>query len=226
LPLNSIAGNRGVAGVVGRARRRTVKGWSVALVTFVLAGVIAGVDAMVGYYQQNILDQRRALKARLDKLTFYGLRTAIDDIAFVAGRGYRIEIRIQNATREPFYVMMPAVEGFVQKGYSWTAVSVTPTEDGVDGEAVVRLTGERQLARLAILEGNDYTELLPGYRHVKLTLEALLSPEENPQEEIGEKREDVFLHVKDVTHRDAGLHVGKPAFIPLRAWTLIPKEAL
>lgn len=180
---------------------------------------------MVGYYQQNALDQRRALKARLDKLTFYGLRTAIDDIAFVAGRGYRIGIRIQNATREPFYVMMPAVDGFVQEGYGWIAVPVAPI-DGGDGETVVRLVGERQVARLAVLDGNDYTELLPGYRHVKLTLEALVSPEENPREEIGEKREDIFLYVRDFTHRDAGRYADKPTFIPLRAWTLIPKEAL
>lgn len=209
-----------------RGRRRTAKGRRVALTIFVIVGVIVGVDGMIGYQQQNILDQRRALKARLDKLTFYGLRTAIDDIAFVAGRGYRIDVRIQNATREPFYVMVPTIDGFVQKGHSWAAVAVTPAGDGADGETVVRLTGERQLVHVAALDGDDYTELLPGYRHVKLTLEALVSPEENPQEEIGEKREDIFLHVKDITHRDAALHASKPTFIPLRAWTLVPREAL
>jgi hypothetical protein len=61
---------------------------------------------------------------------------------------------------------------------------------------------------------------------VKLTAEAFLSIEENPREEIGERREDFFLFVRDAARDGEFSPSGRPSYIPLRAWTLIAKEAL
>ena len=180
---------------------------------------------MLGWYQKSVLREKQILRERLDRLGFYGLRMGIDDISFRPGEGYSIRLRVQNATREAFYVLMPTMEGFVQKGFSWEPFSIVSSGGDGDGN-VVKLLDEKETIRLAKIAGQGYAEPLLGYRHVKLTAEAFLSIEENPSEEIGERREDFFLFIRDVLRDNEFSPLGRPFFIPLRAWTLIPKEAL
>jgi len=190
-----------------------------------MAASFAVVDGGLGWYQGRIIQEKRALRERLDRLGFYGLRMGIDDITYRAGEGYMIRFRVQNATLEPFYVLMPVMEGFVQKGPSWISFPIIAAGDDAEG-TVVKLTGEKETSRLAKIEGDGYAEPLPGYRHVKFTAEAFLSIEENPREEIGERREDFFMFVRDIPRDGEFAAHGRPSYIPLRAWTLIPKEAM
>jgi putative ABC transport system ATP-binding protein/macrolide transport system ATP-binding/permease protein/lipoprotein-releasing system ATP-binding protein len=191
-----------------------------------IASLIA-IDQVAGTMQEREIGRRRALKMRLDKLSFDGLRTGIDEITFDDNL-YSLQLRIQNAAREPFYVLLPVIEGFVQVGPAWEAFRVCPADGELREGTVVKLEKERTLQHLATIDGSGYAEPIAGYRHVKLTLEAFVSPEENPVEEIGERREEFFLFLRDVT-RDAefaSVKTQRPSFIPLRAWTLLPKEAL
>lgn len=206
-------------------RRREIQWRPTAIAAVVLVTAFGAVDLMLGWYQKSVLREKQLLRERLDRLGFYGLRMGIDDISFRAGEGYSIRLRVQNATREAFYVLMPAIEGFAQKGFSWEPFVVVPTGGDSEG-TVIKLVDERETLRLAKIEGQGYAEPLPGYRHVKLIAEAFLSIEENPREEIGERREDFFLFVRDVTRDEEFPSVNRPSYIPLRAWTLIPKEAL
>ena len=207
-------------------RRRDQSQWrALAGVGLAVIAVFAVADGMLGWYQKSVLREKQVLRERLDRLGFYGLRMGIDDVSFRAGEGYSIRLRVQNATREAFYVLMPAIEGFVQKGFSWEPFAVVPTGGDSEG-TVVKLVDEKETLRLAKIEGQGYAEPLAGYRHVKLTAEAFLSIEENPREEIGERKEDFFLFVRDATRDGEFSPLGRPSYIPLRAWTLIPKEAL
>lgn len=206
-----------------RRRRGTLR----LLAPIALFGLILVVlDQAVGHWQERELARRIALKARLDKLSFDGLRTGLDDITF-DGAHYVFRLRLQNAAREPFYILAPTLEGFVQVGPAWEPFAIRPLGGELKEGMVVRLIGERSIAEQARIEGAGYAEPIAGYRHVKITLEAFVSPEENPQEEIGERREDFFLFLRDVT-RDGEFagQSGRPSFIPLRAWTLLPKDAL
>jgi putative ABC transport system ATP-binding protein/macrolide transport system ATP-binding/permease protein/lipoprotein-releasing system ATP-binding protein len=184
-------------------------------------------DQAAGLWQQHEISRREELRARLDRLSTDGLRTGIDDIVFDGSR-YILRLRLQNASRQPFYVLMPRLEGFVQVGPTWEPFPVRIAEGDAREGTVIKLEKEREIREIAEVTGSGYAEPLPGYRHVKLTLEALVSPEENPQEDIGERREEFFLFLRDVT-RDAefsGSSARRPSFVPLRAWTLLPKEAL
>jgi hypothetical protein len=208
--------------VVSRLRHRRHR-----MVLLVLAGVAAlvSLDQYVGDYQSRELARRRALKAELDRLSFQGLRTGIDEITF-DGAAYQMRFRLQNAADIPFFVLMPMIEGFVQIGPGWKQFPVRLAQQELHEGMVIELVGERTFTEIAAMEDGAYNEPLPGYRHVKITLEAYLSPEANPREEIGEHREDFFLFLRDVK-RDAELAEQKPgfrpSFIPLRGWTLLPR---
>lgn len=191
-----------------------------------LAIGLVALDQTVGNWEAHELARRAAIKARLDKLSFEGLRTGIDEITFADGQ-YRLLLRLQNAAHEPFYLLMPTLEGFVQIGPAWKPFRIRPADHEMKEGVVVRLIGERTTTQLADIDVLSYAEPIPGYRHIKITLEAFVSPEENPQEEIGERREDFFLFLRDVMRDGEFLNqTGRPSFIPLRAWTLLPKEAM
>lgn len=198
-------------------------------VVALLALLFAAADWAVGRWQQGLVQARKDYRARLDRLAFYAVRTGIDDIRHQSDGSYRVRFIIQNAFDEPLYVMMPTVDATIQVGPQWIAIPVTESPaERVEG-SVVRLVGERTADRFLKIEQTDYTESIPGYIHLKMTLEAIVSPEQNPQEEVGERKEDMVLYLKD--YRWAGdrrRHAGrptfseKPDFIPLRAWTLVP----
>lgn len=204
-------------------RRRSPK---VLIWLAIAAALVLALDQAVGNWQERELARRIALKARLDKLAFDGLRTGLDDITF-DGSHYLFRLRLQNAAREPFYILTPALEGFVQVGPGWKPFRIRPADGEAREGSVVRLVGERAITEEAAIEETGYAEPIAGYRHVKITLEAFVSPEENPQEDIGERREDFFLFLRDVA-RDGEFasQSGRPSFIPLRAWTLLPKDLL
>lgn len=205
-------------------RSRQYRRFAMALAA--LAVILVVLDQTVGGWQQQEVARRAALKARLDRLSFDGLRTGIDEITFDEGR-YFLRLRVQNAAREPFFILAPTLDGFVQVGLAWEPFHIRPADGEMKAGTVLRLVGERIFTDVAAIEGDGYAEPIPGYRHVKITLEAFVSPEENPQEEIGERHEDFFLFIRDAA-RDGqfGGQSGRPSFIPLRAWTLLPKDAL
>lgn len=192
---------------------------------------LAALDLYVGREQERILVARKELRARLDRMAFFGVRTGIDDIRYDPPSAYHVRFRIQNALDEPLYVMLPIVTAFVQVGAGWTEVAVAAPAAGADEGSVVKLVEEREFERVLTIDLTEYMELIPGYVHLKLNLEAYVSPEENPREEVGERHEDIFIYLKDGWKADVVARAAsagpakKPAFIPLRAWTLIPKPA-
>lgn len=187
-------------------------------------------DWSVGRWQQGLVQARKDYRARLDRLAFHAVRTGIEDIRHQPDGSYRVRLIVQNAYDEPLYVMMPTVDAAIQVGPQWSGIPVTePPEERLEG-SVVRLVGERTADRFLAIEQSDYTESIPGYIHLKMTLESIVSPEQNPQEEVGERKEDLILYLKDYRLAgDKGRHPGrptfseKPDFIPLRAWTLVPR---
>ena len=205
-------------------------GRTVIAVGAVLVLSFAAADWAVGRWQQGLVQARKDYRVRLDRLAFHAVRTGIEDIRHQPDGSYRVRFIIQNAFDEPLYVMMPTVEAFIQVGPQWSSIPVTePPEERVEG-SVVRLVGERTADRFLTIEQADYTESIPGYVHLKMTLESIVSPEQNPQEEVGERKEDLVIYLKDYRWAsDRGRHPGrptfseKPEFIPLRAWTLVPR---
>lgn len=192
-----------------------------------ITALLAAVDVIVGYHQQRLLDARRAYKARLDRMAFFGLRTGIDSITYQPESRYRIQFRLQNALDEPIYVMMPSVQGYVQVRAGWQPIPTEEAKNEAQEGTVVKLTDEHPAVWIATVDEADYMQLLRGYMHLKLILDAYVSPEDDPQEEVGERHEDLFLYLRDRRLPDDaaadGRSVLRPDYIPTRAWTLIPK---
>jgi len=208
-----------------------LKAWKAVIAAGVLFTLLfAAADWGVGRWQQELVKARKDYRARLDRLAFHAVRTGIEDIRHQDDQRYRVRFIVQNAFDEPIFVMMPAVEAFIQIGPQWSGVPMDERPDSAMEGSVVRLTGEKTTDRYMTIESTDYTESLPGYIHVKMTLEMIVSPEQNPQEEVGERKEDLYVYLKDYRWAaDKARHGGRPAFaekpdfIPLRAWTLVPR---
>jgi len=193
------------------------------LVLLALAVLVAIADFVVGQAQQRWLERRDALREKLDWLAWHGLRTGVDDIRYEPSGGYTIEMRLQNASDSTMFVMLPTVRVAVQQGGRWVEVPVGEPADDLHA-AVVELKEDQVIVRIAALhEQEDYTELMPGYMHVRLSLETYVSPVRDPQYDIGERIEDIFMHVQ--ARHNGQYDPGRPAYIPLRAWTLLPPSA-
>ncbi|MFO1217014.1 MAG: hypothetical protein U1E89_01385 [Burkholderiaceae bacterium] len=192
-----------------------------------LAALLIAADLLAGALQSRAIAARRAYKARLDHLAFYALRTGIDTITYQPPERYRIAIRLQNASDEALYVMLPAVQAAVQKGAGWQEAAAVPAPDERAEGGVVRLDDDTTVHWIATLDERDYWQLFRGYQHLRLTLDAMVSPEENPREEVGERHEELFVHVRDRRlEESAVLDAGsalKPDFIPTRGSMLIAR---
>ena len=191
-----------------------------------VCGVAVLLDLAIGWQQGRMLAARKAYKTGLDRMALYGLRTGIDAIAYEPEGRYRIRFRLQNAFDEPMYVMMPSVEGAIQVRTGWARIATEePKGGGIEG-TVVKLIDDQQAVWLATIEERDYMQLFRGYIHLRLTLDAYVSPEENPREEIGERHEELFVHLRDwrlAEHEVLDARSAtRPDFIPTRA-PVIPK---
>jgi hypothetical protein len=213
-------------------RNRPAGRLKLALMFAAACAMLAGVDWTVGFMQRRALQAQKDNRARLDRLANYGIRFGIDDISFDRETGYRVRFRVQNAMDTPLYVLLPASEAYVQVGAGWVPEKIADVPGSSDEGAVLRLVDDHDVVRQLDVESHDYTELITGYMHLRLTLEAWVSPEEDPQEDIGERREDMFIYLRDLRFggtatRDSDWAHGlaKPMFIPLRAWTLVPRGA-
>lgn len=213
-----------------RAKRGA--GWKVlAAGAGALVLALAAADWAVGRWQQGLVQAKKDYRTRLDRLAFHAVRTGIDEIRHQADGGYRARFVIQNAFDEPLYVMMPTVAAAIQVGAQWAPVPVAEAVDERHEGTVVRLVGERTADRFLTIEPTNYAESIPGYIHLKMTLETVVSPEQNPQEEVGERKEDLIVYLKDYRlandrsrHGRQPAFADKPDFIPLRAWTLVPRK--
>jgi len=207
-----------------------LKAWRAVVAAATLLGLLfAAADWGVGRWQQGLIRARKDHRARLDRLAFYALRTGIDDINHQQDGRYRVRFIIQNAGDEPIYVMMPTVEGEIQVGPRWVGIQAAEPPESQMEASVVRLVGDRATDRFLTINRTDYTESIPGYIHLKLTLDAVVSPEQDPRDDVGEHREDLVVYLKDYRWANDRLRYPghptfseKPDFIPLRAWTLVP----
>lgn len=193
------------------------------------SALFALADWTAGRWQEALIQARKDYRVRLDRLAFHAVRTGIHDIRHQPDGSYQVRFTVQNAFDEPLFVMMPMVQAYVQVGSQWAAVPITERPEETTEGRVIRLVGEHNSDRYLTVEQSDYTELIPGYIHLKMTLDMVVSPEDNPQEEVGERKEDLIVYLKDyrwasdkLRHGGFPGFAGKPDFIPLRAWTLVP----
>lgn len=201
--------------------KRWLVGGLMAVVAF--AGLLA-VDAAVGRHQAYRLEQQRAAKAKLERMTMQYLRADVADVGFAPDGRYRVAIYLENVFPEyDLYVMIPPVRVFVQSGPQWKEV---PTRDTLGSRTVpgtvVHLKGRITFERIFEIPPGDYFELLPGYFHVLFSNPMLVSPVAEPKDMIAERADNYYVHllpitadVEDVRRRNKFPGDQVPIYIPM-----------
>ena len=111
------------------------------------------------------------------------------------GKSYRMTIAMQNADAQvPLYVMLNPVGVYVQVGMSWQQVPSGPAGGATWG--VVKVTDTYTYDVLFTPEVTGWAELIPGYMHVRVQDDMLVSPSAQPKDDVVERRTPIYVYLR------------------------------
>lgn len=223
---------RPAASVMGRSAHRALAprlGGVHKRPLFLAAGILtAGTllvlgDWHVATHQDRLLRERRDRQAQLDRQALFYVRMDIDDVTYSQDGRYQVRLWIENLMPEvQVYAMMPTVQGSVQVGSGWQEVESRDAtrEPGLQEGSVLRLDRRVRVDWLLDIPQTGYFQAFPGYVHVELRADTLVSFEPNPEEYVAERHDTLFMHLKPIGADDEYLRrvnrfPGKaPVFVP------------
>jgi hypothetical protein len=218
-PRPSTKAPEGIAVKLGRSFRL----WDSSVVKGIAAAVLMAfaVDGAIGIWQGHELERRREARLLLD----HDARTSlyVELLRVVQqpdGKSYRMTIGMQNINPAvPLYVMLNAVGIYVQVGMAWQQVPSQPVGEG--GRGVVTLTGNYAYDVDFTPDVANWTELIPGYMHVRIQADMLISRSAQPGNDITERRTPYYVYLKPHGADDAEIKARSrmsgtpPVFIPM-----------
>jgi putative ABC transport system ATP-binding protein/macrolide transport system ATP-binding/permease protein/lipoprotein-releasing system ATP-binding protein len=180
--------------------------WLLAACTWVVPAVFAllALNEGVALYQRQLLQRHRQARVALEDAALLWLRADVDEIAYGPGSSYTLIISLENlAADRAVYAMSPAVHVYVQNGLTWQEVPSKPAEGQagrvgpIEGRRIYRFSFEPDV--------KGYTELLAGYMHVRLTSATLVSRRSEPGDDLFERLDDFYVHLKPHGADDAAI---------------------
>lgn len=157
---------------------------------------IIAVDYIVGYKQAKLLQEKAALKKKMELLAWYNLRSDIKEVTY-SGDKYKVTLRYENAfPEEELYIMTPAVRCLVQVGTYWKEVPVHDVGAKPVETSVFKLENTFLLDKLIEVPFKNFEEVLPGYMHVRINSISYVSSNTISKEDIAEKDEDFYIYLK------------------------------
>lgn len=209
----------GFAAKLGRGLRL----WQSPAVMGVVAILCAAfaIDGGIGIWQARALQQQRQARLLLEHETRTGLYVELKRIVPEAdGKSYRMTIAMQNIDpARPLYVMLNAVAVYVQIGMTWQQVPSRPVGEAASG--VIKLVDAYTYEVLFAPEVTGWAELIPGYMHVRIQSDMLISRSAQPGNDIVERRTPFYVYLKPHGANDADIKARSkmsgtpPAFIPM-----------
>lgn len=191
--------------------------------TFIVAAAVVAValalDFAVGKYQQYRLQQKRLAEVRLGHAAFEGMFAEVVNVAYEADRkSYRLTMRFTNAGRT-LYVMQSPVRVFEQSGLSWIEI---PSRDA-QGEAVrvVKLAAPYTFETIFEPNLTEWTELMPGYMHIRFQVDSLVSERADPDDDVIERTDRYYVYLKPHGADDAAIRArmkirgDPPVYMPM-----------
>ena len=173
-----------------RAWLLSVSAWVVPALLMALA-----LNQGVALYQRQLLHQRRQARAALEDAALLWLRADIADVAYNGGASYTLTLSLENrSAANAVFVLSPTVRAYVQVGLTWQEIP-TRSIDGQEGR-VVRIEGRRTYQFAFEPNTKEYTEQLTGYMHVRLTDSTLVSQSSVPGDDLVERVDDYYIHLK------------------------------
>jgi len=162
----------------------------------VIVAVAFVVDFAVGRYEQYRLEQKRAAELRLRHVAFQGMFLEVLNVAYEPDeKSYRLTMKFTNNERgRPLYVMRSPVRVFEQSGLSWKEVpSQNPNREAA---RVIKLTDSYTFETVFEPNLKDWTELIPGYMHIRFESNSLVSERSDPDDDIIDRTDRYYVYLK------------------------------
>ena len=193
----------------------------------VLIGVVMllltgfALDAAVGLYQTRALREARQARLLLENTATRSLYVELKGISYEPdARSYRMTLFLQNVSPAgPLYVMLNAVAVYVQAGMVWQQVPSRPAE-GVSW-GVVKVVDGYTFDVVFTPEVQNWAELIPGYMHVRIQSDLLVSEKAQPGNDVVERRTPYYVYLKPHGANDEDIKARSkstrtpPIFIPM-----------
>jgi hypothetical protein len=197
--------------------------WRSPVVLGVVGIVLAAfaIDGGIGIYQARALQQQRQARLLLEHEALTSLYVELKRIVQEPdGKSYRMTIAMQNIDpTAPLYVMLNAVGVYVQSGMNWQQVPSSPVAGASWG--VVKLVDSYVYDVSFTPEVANWAELIPGYMHVRIQSDMLISRSAQPGNDIAERRTPFYVYLKPFGANDADIKARSkmsgtpPIFIPM-----------
>ena len=218
-PRPSVEPPSGIAVKLGRGLRL----WRSPVVLSVVGIILAAfaIDGSIGIYQARALQQQRQARLLLEHEALTSLYVELKRIVQEPdGKSYRMTIAMQNIDpAAPLYVMLNAVGVYVQSGMNWQQVPSSPGAGTSWG--VVKLVDAYSYDVSFTPEVANWAELIPGYMHVRIQSDMLISRSAQPGNDIAERRTPFYVYLKPFGANDADIKARSkmsgtpPVFIPM-----------
>lgn len=188
-------------GVATARRQKVRRRWMLGLLIGVASATsVILADQLAGRWQQKVVDDQRAERARLERMVLHYLRADLVDTAHTSDSRYKVTLFLENVYPEyDMYVMLPQVRVFAQSGPMWQEV---PTEEPKDARwrsgSVVHLKERITFERVFDIPKGDWHQLLPGFFHVRFDNTMLISPSAQPKNDIMERTDSYYIHLLPV----------------------------
>lgn len=197
--------------------------WRSPVVIGVVAVMLAAfaVDAGVGWYQARALKEARQARLLLENTAMRSLYVELKRIAYEPdGKSFRMTLFLQNTNPAgPLYVMLNAVGVYVQSGMNWLQVPSRPAEGVTWG--VVKLVDGYSYDVIFTPDVANWAELIPGYMHVRIQSDLLVSEKAQPGNDVVERRTPFYVYLKPHGADDEAIKARSrmsgvpPIFIPM-----------
>lgn len=188
---------------VGSARRqRARRRWRVGIMLGI-AGLLGAflIDQLVGLWQRRMIEEKLAEHTKLERMVLHYLRADVVDVGHTGDGRYRVTIYMENVYPEyDMYVMVPQIRVFAQSGPMWREVPVEEPKDARwRAGSVVHLTERITFDRIFdVPKEGDWSQLLPGFFHVRFDNTMLISPLAQPKDDIAERGDNYYIHLLPV----------------------------
>jgi len=193
----------------------------------VLVGVVMllltgfAIDAAIGLYQSRALREARQARLLLENTAMRSLYVELKGISYEPdGKSYRMTLFLQNTSpKGPLYVMLNAVAVYVQAGMVWQQVPSRPAE-GVSW-GVVKVVDGYTFDVVFTPDVQNWAELIPGYMHVRIQSDLLVSEKAQPGNDVVERRTPYYVYLKPHGANDEDIKARSkstrtpPIFIPM-----------
>jgi hypothetical protein len=202
---------------------RRLRLWQSPVVMGVVAILCAAfaIDGGIGIWQARTLQQQRQTRLLLEHEARTSLYVELKRIVQEPdGKSYRMTLALQNTNPAvPLYVMLNAVGVYVQSGMTWLEVPSSPVGEAASG--VIKLVDGYSYDVLFTPEVANWAELIPGYMHVRIQSDMLISRSAQPGNDIVERRTPYYVYLKPHGANDADIKARSkmsgtpPVFIPM-----------